>query len=140
MVDKLTKEQRQRNMRAIKSTGSKIELIFENLLNISGIAYHKNYRKILGNPDFVLINHKIAIFIDSEFWHGKNWKVRSKDHKSNKEFWLKKISRNIERDKYVNKILKKNGWVVLRFWGNEVIKNSNKCILKLITVINDKAV
>lgn len=140
MVDRLTPEQRKKNMIAVKSKGSKIELIFESLLLKSGFEYYKNYTKVFGTPDFVISKYNIAIFIDSEFWHGKNWGIRKYDHKSNKKFWIKKISKNIERDVLVNKILKKNGWAVLRFWGNDVIKNSNYCILKLITVINDKTV
>ena len=74
---------------------------------------------------------KVAIFVDSEFWHGKDWQKRKNDHKTNVEFWHKKIERNIERDKEVNKELKQKGWNVFRFWGQEIIKDIEGCVTKI---------
>jgi DNA mismatch endonuclease Vsr len=74
-------------------------------------------RQFLEIPDLTMKWYKLAIFVDSEFWHGKNWELRKHDHKSNKEYWLSKIERNIQRDKEVNEQLLKEGWKVLRFLG-----------------------
>ncbi len=122
-MDKLTKEQRKKNMRAVKSKGSKIEVRLAKALWKKGYRYRKNDKTVFGKPDITFKNLKIAIFCDSEFWHGKDWDIKKHEHKSNIKFWHKKIERNIERDKEVNKQLLKDGWKVLRFWGKEIEKN-----------------
>ena len=130
-MDKHTLEQRRKNMQAVRATDSKIELLLRKGLYASGIRYRKNYNQIEGKPDIAIIGKKIAVFCDSEFWHGKDWKNRKKEIKSNKDFWYKKIERNIERDKEVNKELKRLGWTVLRFWGEEIIKDVQKCVYEV---------
>jgi len=134
-MDKLTKEQRRKNMQAVKSTGSKIERILAGLLRNKNIRYNKNVKSIFGKPDFVIKNSKLVVFCDGEFWHGKDWKVKKKEHKSNKKFWFNKIERNIERDKEVNKKLKKQGWEILRFWESEIEKTPDECINKIMKKI-----
>ena len=89
-MDRLTREQRHKNMQAVKNKDSKIELMLRTALWNKGYRYRKNYAKLEGKPDIVLSKYKVAIFCDSEFWHGYNWKVRKYDIKSNKEFWIKK--------------------------------------------------
>lgn len=91
------------------------------------MRYRKNSSKIFGHPDIVFIGKKIAVFCDSEFWHGYNWEVRKNDIKSNREFWIPKIERNIERDLEVTAKLEEEGWKMLRFWGNEIKKNAEGC-------------
>lgn len=135
-MDKLTKEQRRKNMQAVKATGSKIEVTLAKLLFARGHRYRKNDPKVFGRPDFTFGKYKIAIFVDGEFWHGKDWDVRKNDHKSNQEFWLKKIERNIERDKEVNEKLNEQGWTVLRFWGKDIEKDALSCVLKIEEEIN----
>lgn len=124
MIDRLTKEQRTKNMRAVKSTGSKIETTLIKALWGRYYRFAKNDRSVFGKPDIVFKKIKVAVFIDSEFWHGKNWKTKKLEHKSNLDFWYKKIERNIERDKEVNKFLKRNGWTVLRFWDKLIEKEN----------------
>ena len=126
-MDKLTKEQRSKNMRAVKSTGSKIEVILGKALWAKGYRYRKNNKKVFGKPDFTFAKYKIAIFVDGEFWHGKDWEIRKHDHKSNQKFWYEKIERNIQRDKEVNIELEKQGWEVLRFWGKQIEKDLVNC-------------
>ncbi len=137
MLDKLTKEQRRKNMQAIRASGSKIETTLAKTLWNRGHRYRKNDRTVFGKPDITLKRYKLAIFIDSEFWHGKNWTQRKYDHKSNQEFWYSKIERNIQRDKEVNKVLKKEDWIVLRFWGKDILNNLTKCISKIENKIYD---
>ena len=126
-MDKHTPEQRHRNMQAVKNKDSQIELLLRKELWCRGIRYRKNSTKIFGKPDIVFIGKKIAVFCDSEFWHGYNWEERKKDIKSHQEFWIPKIERNIERDIEVTAKLESEGWLVLRFWGNEIKKNVVQC-------------
>ena len=126
-MDKHTPEQRRKNMQAVKNKDSKIELLLRKELWNRGIRYRKNSTKIFGKPDIVFIGKKIAVFCDSEFWHGYNWEERKKDFKSHQEFWIPKIERNIERDKEVTEKLESEGWTVLRFWGNDIKKKTSEC-------------
>lgn len=119
------------NMSRIRSSGSAIERSFGKLLWQRGFRYRKQYKKLLGKPDFVLVRYKIAIFCDSEFWHGYDWELRKKDFKVRQDFWIAKIESNIKRDIEVNSTLKKTGWKVFRFWGNEIKKNPEKCANKI---------
>ena len=97
-MDKHTPEQRRKNMQAVKNKDSQIEQLLRKELWSRGIRYRKNVNRIYGKPDIVFIGKKIAVFCDSEFWHGYNWEERKKDFKSHQEFWIPKIERNMERD------------------------------------------
>jgi DNA mismatch endonuclease Vsr len=136
-MDKLTPEQRTKNMRAVKSKGSKIELILGKALWAKGLRYRKNDKKVFGKPDFTFKKYKIAVFCDSEFWHGKDWEQKKYDHKSNIKYWHQKIERNIERDIIVNKELLKKGWKVIRFWGKEIEKDLVNCVDKIEKEIDE---
>lgn len=124
---KKTKEQISFNMKQVKNKDSKIEIALRKELWSRGLRYQKNVTNIFGKPDLVFKGKKVAIFCDSEFWHGYNWEKCKKDFKSNQEFWIPKIERNMERDKEVTKELQKQGWTVLRFWGKEIKKNAGNC-------------
>ena len=126
-MDKHTPEQRRKNMQAVKSKDSQIELLLRKELWARGLRYRKNVNRIYGKPDIVFIGKKVAVFCDSEFWHGYNWEERKKDFKSHQEFWIPKIERNMERDAEVTAKLESEGWTVLRFWGNEIKKNTAQC-------------
>ena len=115
-----TPEQRRRNMQAIKSKDSKIEFILRRALYHKGYRYRKNSSQVYGHPDILFIKEKIAIFCDSEFWHGYDWENRKNDFKSNQDFWISKIARNMERDREVNQYLEHEGYIVLRFWGSQI--------------------
>ena len=137
MSDNLTPEQRRKNMKNIRSRDTKIEVILRKALWRNGYRYRKNYKELPGTPDIALTKYKIAIFCDGEFFHGKNWEVlKPKLEKSNNsEFWIKKISRNIERDDEVNKELLFMDWTVIRFWGEEIKKNTDECVKVVEEVI-----
>ncbi len=138
-MDVLTKEQRRRNMQAIKGRGTKIEIKLAKALWNRGIRYRKNNSSVFGKPDLTIRRCRIAIFVDSEYWHGKNWKQEKYRIKSNRKFWWNKIEGNIKRDKIVNKQLKKLGWKVLRFWGAEIDRKIQVCILKIQTELNKRS-
>lgn len=130
MADNLTPEQRKKNMQHIKSKDTKIELKLRKALWERGFRYRKNYTVLPGKPDIVFTQYKIAVFCDSEFFHGKDWEVLKPrlEKSKNSEYWLKKISRNIERDDEVNKKLLFEGWTVIRFWGRDILKNTEECV------------
>ena len=130
-MDRLTKEQRHKNMQAVKNKDSKIEIALRSALWSKGYRYRKNYNKLEGKPDIVIPKYKLVIFCDSEFWHGYNWDTRKHDIKSNKDFWIKKIEGNIKRDEYVNKILHNQGWKVIRLWGKDIQNNMDECLSKI---------
>ncbi len=133
MADVLTKEQRKKNMQSIRSKDTKIEILLRKALWDKGIRYRKNYSKIPGKPDIAITKYKIAVFCDSEFFHGKDWeKLKTHIQKSNhSNFWINKIAKNRERDDLVNKELIFLGWKVLRFWGKDITKNVNECVIAI---------
>lgn len=137
-MGKKTPEQISYNMKQVKSKDSKIEQLLRKELWSRGIRYRKNVRKVFGNPDITFIGLKIAVFCDSEFWHGYDWENRKNDFKSNTDFWIPKIERNMERDKEVNEHLRSEGWMVLRFWGNEIKKNAQECADKIEMAIKER--
>ena len=137
-MDKHTPEQRRKNMQAVKNKDSQIELLLRRELWSRGLRYRKNVNRIYGKPDIVFIGKKIAIFCDSEFWHGYNWEERKKDFKSHQEFWIPKIERNMERDAEVTAKLESEGWTVIRFWGNEIKKDTTQCANIIESVFKEK--
>lgn len=118
------------NMSKIRSKNTGLEKKLEEILKMTGAHYEKQYN-LVGKPDFVFPEYKIAIFADSHFWHGYNWEELKKTLKTNKEFWIKKIERNMERDKEVNDKLESIGWKVVRLWEHEITKNPIDCYQKI---------
>ncbi len=130
-MDRLTVEQRKKCMKSIRDKDTKIEKLLRKALWNKGYRYRKNYTELPGKPDIVITKYKIAVFCDSEFFHGKDWEetlhlqiIRGK----NGEFWEKKISRNMARDEEITKQLGYQGWKVIRFWGNDIKKNVDECV------------
>lgn len=124
-------------MRRIKATDTSIEIKLRKALWAKGYRYRKHCKKVFGKPDICFIGKKIAIFCDSEFWHGKYFLEGKYIPKTNTEFWVNKIEKNIERDKKVNAELKEQGWAVLRFWGEEIDKELDICVNRIISALNN---
>jgi DNA mismatch endonuclease (patch repair protein) len=135
-----TSKQRSKLMSKIKSKNTKPEILLRKAIWNEGIRYRLSNKEIIGNPDIAIKKYKLAIFIDGEFWHGYNWKVKKTKIKSNRDYWIKKIERNIERDKKYNKTLKEAGWNVMRFWEKEITKNLQQCVEKIKTEIQKASV
>ena len=129
-MDNLKPEQRKKNMQNIKAKDTEIEILLRKALWKKGYRYRKNYSNLPGKPDIVLTKFKIAIFCDGEFFHGKDWEVLKPrlGKSNNSQFWISKISRNRERDDEINKKLLFMGWTVIRFWGNDIKKNTDECV------------
>ena len=124
---KKTQEQIHYNMQQVKCKDSKIELLLRKALWQKGVRYRKNVKTVFGHPDIAFIGKKVAVFCDSEFWHGYDWERRKEDFKVRQDFWIPKIERNIQRDKEVTEKLISEGWTVLRFWGRYIKNNLQEC-------------
>lgn len=133
-MDFLTTEQRSKLMSAIRGKNTKDEVRLAKALWHIGLRYRKNNKKVFGCPDLTFRNLKIAIFVDGEFFHGKDWETGKKP-KTNSEYWIKKIERNIQRDLEVNHYLESHNWKVLRFWSNDVKKNLGSCVSEILNTI-----
>jgi len=118
-------------MQAIKSTATKSEVRLAKALWKLGYRYRKNNKKIFGRPDLTFAKYKIAIFVDSEFFHGKDWETEQLRIKTNREYWIPKIERNMQRDEEVNSFLIDKNWTVLRFWSKDIEKNLEVCVAKI---------
>lgn len=117
-----------------------IEVKLRKALWKKGYRYRKNYSKLPGSPDIVITKYKIAIFCDSEFFHGKDWEIlKPKLEKgNNSEYWVNKISRNIERDKEKDQVLFFLGWTIIHFWGKDILNNVDECVKAIEEAIFDK--
>ena len=124
MTDRITKEQRSKNMSHIRSKDTSIELKVRKYLFSLGYRYRVNYKELPGKPDIVFTKKKIAIFIHGCYWHGHNCNSRyAHVSKSNTDYWNTKIQRNQERDKRNIEQLEKDGWKVIVLWECEIKEN-----------------
>ena len=115
-------------MQKIKHKATKAEVKLAKTLWSKGLRYRKNYKYLPGKPDIAITKYKIAIFIDGEFWHGHNWDEKQKRIISNRDYWIPKIEKNINRDKINNEKLLLMGWKVYRFWEKDINKDFDKCV------------
>lgn len=124
------KETISKNMSRIRSKDTSIEVKLRKELWHKGYRYRKNYKKLPGSPDIALTKYKIAVFCDSEFFHGKDWEVLKArlEKGSNPDYWIKKIERNRDRDVENDKKLLFLGWTVIHFWGKDILQNTEECI------------
>lgn len=132
-------EKSHKNMSHIRGKDTSIEVTLRKALWAKGYRFRKNYKKLPGRPDIALTKYKIAVFCDSEFFHGKDWEVlRPKlEVGKNPEYWIKKIERNVERDRIKDDQLKAEGWIVIHFWGKEILKDTEGCIKVIEETIFD---
>lgn len=126
-------------MSHIKGKNTSIEIKLQKALWKEGFRYRKNFKALPGTPDIVLVKYHVAIFCDSEFWHGKDWDIlKARLEKGNSsELWISKISRNRERDEEVDKKLFFMDWTVVHFWGKDIMSNTQECIRVIKEIIED---
>jgi len=129
MTDVLTREQRTFNMSKIRGKNTGPEVKLRKLLWSHGIRGYRIHYNLPGKPDIVFTKKKIAIFIDGCFWH--KCPVCFQEPETRKEFWMRKIYSNVERDKKVNEQLKVDGWTVMRFWEHDIRKKPDNVIKKI---------
>lgn len=131
-MDVHTKSQRSYNMSRIRSKNTKPEVLMFTLLKKKGFVFETHY-PIAGKPDIVFPDNKLAVFIDGEFWHGKDF-ITTKNKLS--PFWLKKISENIKRDNRNTRILRKEGWHVLHLWGRKITKSPDSSFKRIVRFLD----
>jgi DNA mismatch endonuclease Vsr len=136
MMDDLTPEQRRWNMQNIRSTGSKAERMMMGELEKKGCNFERNDKTLIGKPDIVFREKKVAVFVDSDFWHCNP--KRFVKPKTNVEYWEKKIEGNRERDRRVNRKLKQEGWTVLRIWEFDIKHDLNSCVNRVLKKLKEK--
>lgn len=125
-------------MSRIKGKNTGIEIALRKELYSLGVRYRHNTSKVFGHPDISIKKYKIAVFCDSEFWHGYHFEENKAKIHSNLDYWIPKIERNIERDKEVNKHLEEEGYTVIRFWGKEINENAAKCASLIVDELRKK--
>lgn len=125
------------NMSKIRATNTGLELLFKKLLDGAGLEYARYY-DVEGKPDFAFPAEKIAVFCDSDFWHGYRWRERVDEFSTNRKFWVEKITRNVDRDSQVNLILRGDGWKVLRFWEHAIRKSPEKCLSAVLGALSER--
>ncbi len=123
-------------MSKIKGKNTKPEIALRKALWALGVRYRLNYKKLPGCPDIVIHKYKLAIFVDGEFWHGYNWEEKRPKIKTNREYWIPKIEKNMQRDKETNDSLQLLGYKVIRFWDFEVNNNLPSCINLVVNHLN----
>lgn len=128
-----------KTMKHVRSKDTSIEIALRKALWAKGYRYRKNYAALPGKPDIAITKHKIAIFCDSEFFHGKDWeKLKLQLQRGNhSEYWIKKIERNRRRDQDNDKKLMYLGWNVIHFWGKDIIKHTDECVRVVEELIFD---
>lgn len=131
-----------KTMSKIRGSDTKIEIALRKALWSKGYHYRKNYKALPGRPDIVLTKYKIAIFCDSEFFHGKDWEVLKPrlEQGKNPDYWVKKIQRNMERDIEKDRALRYLGWTVIHFWGKEILKDPEECVRVIEEVIFEQKI
>ena len=127
-------------MSKIRSKDTKAEVLLRKTLWHLGFRYRKNYRKLPGTPDIALTRQRIAIFVDGDFWHARDYcKHPGERITTRKKYWRKKLSRNVERDKEVNDALTQEGWLVLRFWESDIQKKLEACVETVLAYASPRA-
>lgn len=129
-MDNLTREQRRKNMSNIRSKNTRPEKEVARELRRRGIYFSTHSKSVLGKPDILFRRKKVAVFIDSDFWHGNPGHFKMP--KSNVHYWKGKIARNRKRDSVVTSALKKDGWVVIRIWEHNIYKNLSKSVARIL--------
>lgn len=126
-------------MSAVRGKDSKAEIALRRELHRRGLRYRLHARDVTGNPDVVVRSRKVAVFVDGDFWHGNAHRLRGLDRlddlfPTNREWWMKKLRRNIERDREVTAILRSEGWRVVRVWESDVLSDPT-CVADTVEAV-----
>lgn len=133
-----TTPMRSKTMARIRNKNTKPEVLFRKALWGIGIRFRVHDKKLPGKPDIANRKLGFVVFVDGEFWHGKDWAQKKATIKSNRKFWLPKIERNMQRDREINKQLEKLGFKVFRFWQEDVEKNLGVCLMQVLKHLEPK--
>lgn len=126
-----------KRMSKVKLKNGKAEILLAKKLWHAGFRYRKNDKRLPGSPDIAIMRYHVAIFVDGEFWHGKDWNIRKSKLKHNVEYWQEKIEENINRDMRVNNELNTLGWRVLRYWEKDILSNIDEIVSEILEAISE---
>ncbi len=129
-----TPETRKRMSQVKLKNGDAEQLLAKKLWHL-GYRYRKNDRRLPGSPDIAILRYRVAVFVDGEFWHGKDWETRKGRLQRNREYWIEKIEENMARDVRVDKELRERGWTPIHFWAKDATKNTDACIAEIIKLL-----
>lgn len=132
-----TPETRKRMAKVKLKNGTAEQLLAKRLWHL-GYRYRKNEKRLPGSPDIAITKYQIAIFVDGEFWHGKDWESRKERLKRNRTYWIEKIEENIARDERVDQELRAQGWIPLHFWEKDVLKDVDLCLDEILSCLIDQ--
>src|SRR6266576_4023975 len=123
-----------------RATGTRAELLLQKALKRVGLGYRVNFTGLPGKPDVVLPDSRVAVFCDGDFWHGRHWKSRQTKLKagSNSGYWVAKIGYNILRDKRQKNALRRAGWLVVRFWESDVVRDPDRCAARIRELVRKR--
>lgn len=127
------------SMSKIPGKDTSIEIALRKALWAKGYRYRKNYKIVAGSPDIAFTKYKLAVFCDSEFFHGKDWELLKPrlEKGKNSDYWIRKIQRNMERDREKDRQLLGEGWTVIHFWGKDILKDTDECVRVIEEAIFD---
>ena len=117
-----------KRMSKVKLKSNKVEMKLAKALWHRGYRYRLNYKQLPGSPDIALTKYNIAIFVDGEFWHGKDFEIKKSKLKNNKDYWIMKIEENLHRDAKNDKLLNEMGWISIHFWSKDIERNLSYCL------------
>ena len=130
-----TDEATSKRMGHVRLKRGRAETLLAKELWHRGYRYRLNYKALPGSPDIAILRYHIAVFVDGEFWHGKDWANRKARLNRNREYWIEKIEENIARDARNDTLLTQSGWIPMHFWEKEVLKNTDECIMEILEAI-----
>ena len=120
-----------------RKSDTRCETLLRSELWKAGYRFRKNVSDLPGKPDIVFARAKVVVFCDGDFWHGKNWKARQRKLRqgTNAAYWIEKIKRNRLRDRRNTNLLRKEGWIVLRFWESDILADPIEVITRIVETL-----
>lgn len=112
---------------ASRKAGTKPELLLLKALRLAGVRVSTPKRTLPGKPDLVFVQARVVVFVDGDYWHGRSWTARKKklEQGTNPAYWVAKIAGNRKRDRRNNRLLRADGWTVLRFWETDIARRAD---------------
>lgn len=132
-----------RIMKRIRGKDGKAERKLRAELFARGVRYRKHDARLIGTPDLVMPGPRVVVFVDGDFWHGNGWKLRglpdlASQFPTKTEYWVAKITRNMERDRRYTADLTALGWTVLRFWESDILKDVAAVADRVVLALRSK--
>lgn len=133
-------------MAAVRAQNTEPELRLRKVLLACGLRFRVHEKSLPGRPDFAFAREHVAVFVDGDFWHGRQWRLRGLPSLSrqfmgspNRAYWIRKITRNVERDAKATRALRRLGWSVVRIWESDLDKDPGRCARRVQRALQERA-